>query len=214
MNLTVMLKVPGETLRLCISLLIVWKKVSMEHTDSYLIEKCLEGDRSAFAEIVERYKKQIYSITYSMTHNHADADDLSQDTFIKAYENLGKFKLNTNLRSWLCRIAVNSCIDYIRHKKRSPEDFVSDEVTKNISRPNDNPYNNVESQEVMNNIYEAVNSLPKNQKIVVTLREIQGMELKEIAEIMECSENTIRWRLHSARKKLQKKLAFYLGTCS
>jgi RNA polymerase sigma-70 factor (ECF subfamily) len=182
----------------------------MEYKDSYLVERCLEGDRSAFAIIVERYKRQIYSITYSMTRNHADADDLSQDAFIRAYENLRKFNLGTNFRSWLCRIAVNLCIDHLRHEKRFPEDSLDDQ-SETLPSQNPDPQYSLESSELMENIMAAVDSLPADQKTVVILREMQGLELKEIAEIMKCSESTIRWRLHYARKKLQKKLQSYVG---
>lgn len=182
----------------------------MGYEDSYLVEKCLEGDRSAFAAIVDRYKRQIYSITYSMTRNHADADDLSQDTFIKAYENLRKFKLGTNFRSWLCRIATNSCIDYLRRKKRSSEDGLDDQAEL-LPDQNPGPQENLESSELMENITAAVDSLPKDQRTVVIMREMQGFGLKEIAKIMKCSESTVRWRLHYARKKLQKKLQGYLN---
>ncbi len=182
----------------------------MEYKDSYLVEKCLQGDRSAFAIIVERYKRQIYSITYSMTHNHADADDLSQDAFVKAYENLRRFKLGTNFRSWLCRIAVNSCIDHLRHKKRFRENSLDDQ-SEVLPDHNPGPQADLESGELMDNIMAAVDSLPADQKTVVILREIEGFELKEIAEVMKCSESTIRWRLHYARKKLRKKLEGYLN---
>lgn len=181
----------------------------MGYEDSCLVEKCLEGDKSAFATIVDRYKRPIYSITYSMTHNHADADDLSQDTFIKAYENLRKFKLGTNFRSWLSRIAVNSCIDHLRRKKRLSEDGLDDQV-KLLPDQDPNPQDNLESSELMENITAAVDSLPKDQRTVVIMREMQGFGLKEIAKIMKCSESTVRWRLHYARKKLQKKLQGYL----
>jgi RNA polymerase sigma-70 factor (ECF subfamily) len=144
-----------------------------------------------------------------MTRNHADADDLSQDTFIKAYENLRRFNLGTNFRSWLCRIAVNLCIDHLRHKKRFPEDSLDDQLEL-PSRQNLNPHNNVESSELMENIMTAVDSLPADQRTVVILREMQGLGLKEIAEVMKCSESTIRWRLHYARKKLRKKLQSYV----
>ena len=181
----------------------------MGYEDSYLIEQSLQGDKSAFAAIVDRYKKQIYSITYSMTRNHADADDLSQDTFVKAYENLRKFKLGTNFRSWLSRIAVNSCIDHIRRKKRFSEDPL-DAQAETLPHGNPNPQDELESSELMENITKAVESLPKSQRIVVVMREMQGFGLKEIAEILKCSESTVRWRLHYARKKLQKKLQGYL----
>ena len=182
----------------------------MGHEDSYVVEKCLQGDRSAFAVIVDRYKKQVYSITYSMTRNHADADDLSQDTFIKAYQNLRKFKLGTNFRSWLSRIAVNSCIDHLRHKKRFSEDSL-DAQAEVLPDGNPGPQGELESGELMENITEAVDSLPQSQRIVVVMREMQGYGLKEIAEILKCSESTVRWRLHYARKKLQKKLQNYVN---
>jgi RNA polymerase sigma-70 factor (ECF subfamily) len=181
----------------------------MADKDSRLVELCLQGDRSAYASIVEKYRKQIYSIVYSMTRNHADADDLSQDTFIRAYENLHRFKLGTNFRSWLFRIASNLCIDHLRHKKRFPEDNLDDQAELPSDRKN-NPHNNLEASELMDNITAAVNTLPANQRIVVVLREMQGMGLKEIAKMLNCSESTIRWRLHYARKKLREKLSTYL----
>ena len=187
-----------------------YEKLIMGNEDSCLVEKCLEGDKSSFATIVDRYKRQIYSITYSMTHNHADADDLSQDTFIKAYENLRKFRLGTNFRSWLSRIAVNSCIDHLRHKKRLSEDGLDDKVEL-LPDQDPDPQGNLESSELMENITTAVDSLPKDQRTVVIMREMQGFGLKEIAKIMKCSESTVRWRLHYARKKLQKKLQGYLN---
>lgn len=179
----------------------------MECEDSYLVERCLQGDKAAFASIVERYKKRIYSITYSMTRNHADADDLSQEAFIKAYENLHRFKPGTNFHSWLRRVAVNLCIDYLRHKKRFPENGLDDHPEMPSSH---NPQNNVESSELMDSIMAAVDSLPIDQRTAIILREIQGLGSKEIAEVMNCSESTIRWRLHYARKKLQKKLQAYM----
>ena len=182
----------------------------MEYEDSYLVEKSLEGDKSAFATIVDRYKKQIYSIAYSMTHNHADADDLSQDTFIKAYENLRKFKLGTNFRAWLYRIAKNLCIDHLRRKKRFSEDDL-DAQASSLPDGNPGPQEDMEASELMENITTAVDSLPKDQHTVVVLREMQGLGLKEIAKIMNSSESTVRWRLHYARKKLQKKLQGYLN---
>jgi RNA polymerase sigma-70 factor (ECF subfamily) len=181
----------------------------MEYEDSYLIERCLQGDRSAFGIIVERYKRRIYSITYSMTRDHADADDLSQDTFVKAYENLRRFSLGTNFPSWLCRIAVNLCIDHLRRKKRFPEDRLDDQP-ETLSGQNFNPHQDLESSELMEKIMAAVDSLPTDQRTVVILREMQGLGLKEIAEVMKCSESTIRWRLHYARKKLRKKLQSYV----
>lgn len=179
----------------------------MGYEDSCLVERCLQGDRSAFADIVERYKRQIYSITYSMTHNHADADDLSQDTFIRAYENLRRFRLGTSFHSWLRRIAVNICIDHLRHKKRFPENGLDDHPEMPSGH---NPHNNAESNELMTSITKAVDSLPADQRTVVVLREMQGFGLKEIAGIMNCSESTIRWRLHYARKKLREKLQSYI----
>jgi RNA polymerase sigma-70 factor (ECF subfamily) len=182
----------------------------MENKDSYYVDRCLKGDKSAFAFIVDRYKKQMYSVAYSMTHNHDDADDLSQEAFVKAYENLGKFKLGTNFRSWLYRITVNLCIDHLRRKKRVREEQIDDRLEV-IPHNNPDPQENLESRELMKNIMAAMDSLPKAQRTVVILREIQGLDLREISEIMRCSENTIRWRLHSARKKLRKKLEGYLG---
>lgn len=181
----------------------------MEYTDSYLIEKCLQGDGSAFATIVDKYRKQVYSIAYSMTRNHADADDLSQDAFVKAYENLRKFKLGTNFYSWLCRIAVNLSIDHLRHAKRFSETSLDDQAEILPDR-NPNAQDDVEASELMTNIAEAVDSLPKAQRTIVILREIEGLGLNEIAEIMNCSASTVRWRLHYAREKLQKKLQNYM----
>ena len=182
----------------------------MQQTDSDLVERCLQGERTAFAAIVERYKARIYYIAYSMTHSHADADDLSQEAFIKAYENLHRFKLGTSFRSWICRIVVNLSIDHLRRKKRHPTDSLENHKFELVNRNQNNPHKDLLSKELMDNITAAIDSLPQSQKTVVVLREIERMELPEIAAIMQCSQSTVRWRLHYARKKLRNKLRVYL----
>ena len=180
-----------------------------------LVERFQNGEQEVFNELVNRYHGKIYNLVYKYVSNSETAKDLSQEIFIKAYRALPNFKRQSAFYSWLYRIAVNLCIDFIRQQKRgqtlSFEDLPaggSDEPTLNDVNPL--PPDQIETKELGQIIGQAVQQLPPKQQHVFNLRYHDGLQLKEIAAQLDRSEGTIKAHLHHAHKRLQTLLIPYL----
>lgn len=175
--------------------------------DIVLVRRVKNGDRNAFCQLVERYKERIYFITYRMTNNHADADDLSQEAFIRAYESIGSFKEQSSFFTWLYRITVNITINHLKKIGRRQK-FALDE---NISiEGSSNPGKISESRELHEVITKAIGSLPLKQRAIVELVILEGLSHRKAGEILGCPEKTVSWYLFQARKKLKEKLKSYV----
>jgi RNA polymerase sigma-70 factor (ECF subfamily) len=177
--------------------------------EEQLIEKVLAGDGNAFRGLVEAYQTRIYNIIYGMVHNRDDALELTQDSFIKAYKKLDTFKLGTKFYTWLCRIAVNTAIDFLRkNKNRQTLSFdegiaVQDASGFSDSHFDSNPERAAIQAETRQKILDAVDELPEDQKQILILKEIDGLAYKEISEVLNIPQGTVMSRLYYARKKLQ-----------
>ena len=187
---------------------------SLPTDEKELIERFQNGEQEAFNELVIRYQGKIYNLVYKYVPNSETAKDLSQEIFIKAYRALPNFKRQSAFYSWLYRIAVNLCIDFIRQQKRgqtlSFEDLPggNDEPVFNDVSPL--PPDQIETKELGQIIGQAVQQLPPKQQHVFNLRYHDGLQLKEIAAQLDRSEGTIKAHLHHAHKRLQTLLVPYL----
>lgn len=188
----------------------------MERSDQELVHECLRGDKEAFRELVERYQRKIASLAMGMVHNQDDAMEIAQETFIRAYENLERFKGESSFYTWLYRIAVNRAIDYRRRLRRQPSVSFEDLGAANDSdepfepRPKEEcltePQRATQSRQIGARVTEAIDELTPDHKAVILLREVEGLSYEEISRVMRCSKGTVMSRLHYARKKLQQKL--------
>lgn len=176
--------------------------------DIILVRRIKEGDRDAFGELVQKYKERIYFIAYRMTNNHADADDLSQEAFIKAYESIGNFREKSSFFTWLCRITINMTINHLK-KTGKKKVFTLDENIS-IEDTSSNPGEIAESRQLHEEITKAIDSLPLKQRAVVELAILEGLPHREIAKILGCREKTVSWRLFQARKKIKEKLSLFV----
>ncbi len=149
---------------------------------------------------MERYKKTVYYLSYRMVHDHEDASDLSQETFLKAYQGLRKFKRQSSFHTWLYRITVNLCINFLR-KKRSRY-YVELEKTHSVEYPD--VLHKLEMEELQERISDAVNELPEKQRIAVILRIYHGLSHKEISSILGCSVGTVKANYFHALRNLRK----------
>ncbi len=182
----------------------------MERTEALLIDDLREGDMTALAILVEKYQRLVYRVAVQITKNHEDADDVMQDTFLKVYESIHSFRNESTFETWLYRIVVNHALNVVKCRKRrreSPLSATSDtalrpELKRNTDRMND-PHLNAEKQELRKWVTQAVDSLPLKHRTVVILHEFEGLTHSKIASILNCSEGTVRSRLHYARKKLR-----------
>ena len=180
-----------------------------------LVERFQNGEKDVFNELVIKYQGKIYNLVYKYVSNSETARDLSQEIFIKAFRALPRFKRQSAFYSWLYRIAINLCIDFIRQQKRgqtlSFEDLTTggnDEMVFNDVSPL--PPDQVEAKELGHIIGKAVKQLPPKQQRVFNLRYHDGLQLKEIAAQLDRSEGTIKAHLHHAHKRLQTLLIPYL----
>jgi RNA polymerase sigma-70 factor (ECF subfamily) len=175
------------------------------------IERVAEGDHKAFAELVGRYKKKIYAIAFRMLGNHLDADEVTQETFVRLYARRADLKSVKYLSSFILRIAANYSIDLIRRRQKK---FVSvDELAflpdaqAQLSEKIASPDLSLENEEIMAILREAIQMLPPRQKLALVLHDIEGHSKLEIADSLGCPQATVRSNLHIARSKLKKWLA-------
>jgi RNA polymerase sigma factor (sigma-70 family) len=173
----------------------------MRMADRYLINKCLNGDSTAFGLLVDKYKESIYALAYSKLRNFHDAEDVTQETFIKAYQNLRKLRQWDDFHAWIYAIASNLCKDWIRANSRRPDcEFIEDQSAKSL-----NDYSSQENPAI-ELLHDALNSMPDTYQQVLTLHYLGGMDGAEIAEFLGMSPTSIWQRLSRARSLLRKEM--------
>jgi len=186
--------------------------------DRQLVRQAQEGDLSAFDELIRRYQERVYATIYHMTSNHEDANDLTQETFVKAYKALSSFKGDSGFFTWVYRIAVNKTINFLKQKKNRHNGFSLNDLDFNAEHDPDlvalvsdkNPRRDMGLAELQEKLNEAMQKLSDVHRLVVTLHDIQGLSHEEIGKIMDCNPGTVRSRLFYARQQLQGSLADYL----
>lgn len=189
----------------------------MERTEALLIADLCEGDETALAPLVEKYKRMVYRLAMQITKNHADADDVMQETFIKVYRSIRTFRKDAAFETWLYRIAVNEALNFVKRRDRQRESTLEtaseaeyEVITQYRAQIANDPHVHAEKAELRHHVTEAVNNLSVKHRTVVILHEFEGLTHAEIASILNCSEGTVRSRLHYARKKLRTLLKSYV----
>ena len=189
----------------------------MERTEALLIADLCEGDETALAPLVEKYKRMVYRLAMQITKNHADADDVMQETFIKVYRSIRTFRKDAAFETWLYRIAVNEALNFVTRRERQRASTLEttseaeyEAITRYRAQIASDPHVHAEKAELRHHVTEAVNNLSVKHRTVVILHEFEGLTHAEIASILNCSEGTVRSRLHYARKKLRTLLKSYV----
>ncbi|MBN1484450.1 MAG: sigma-70 family RNA polymerase sigma factor [Chloroflexia bacterium] len=164
------------------------------------ILQALQGNQQAFGQLVTRYQRPVYNLAYRMLGNAQDAEDASQEAFLRAYRALSSFKIGRKFSSWLLSIASNLCIDILRRRRYiwlSLED-----VSFRLSASTEDPGHNVLRQEHADQVQLLLGQIPEKYRLVVVLRYWYDLSYKEIAETTGLSLNTVKTRLHRARHML------------
>jgi RNA polymerase sigma-70 factor (ECF subfamily) len=184
-----------------------------DHAEEALVQAAQKGNVDAFTALVRRYQEEIYYGILGMTNSHTDADDLTQETFLMAYRNLKHFRQKSKFFTWVYRIAVNLTLN---HLKRMKKEKGKQELDENLSAGLDSegeissPEGSSLKKELRDRIKHAVDSLPLAYKAAFNLVVFQGLTHGEAARVLGCSESTVSWRMHKARKMLQARLRPYL----
>jgi len=182
-----------------------------------LVRHARRGDLKAYDELIKRYQERIYATLYHMTSNHEDANDLAQESFIKAFSALKSFKGGSTFYTWLYRIAVNKTINFLKQRKNKYHlslndiDFNAEHDPDLMALISDKtPTRDVALSELQKKLNEALLKLSEPHRMVVVLHDVQGLSHDEIADVMDCNIGTVRSRLFYARQQLQGQLADYL----
>ncbi len=182
-----------------------------------LVARAREGDLAAYDDLIRRYQERIYATIYHMTSNHEDANDLAQDSFLKAYQALKSFKGGSSFYTWLYRIAVNKTINFLKQRKNRQHlslndlDFNAEHDPDLVALVSEKtPRRDAGLTELQQKLNEALLKLSEPHRLVVVLHDVQGLSHEEIAKVMECNIGTVRSRLFYARQQLQAMLADYL----
>ena len=194
------------------------KKPEVTHSDEELVERFIGGEVDSFPKLVQRYEARIYSMAYGIIGSRDEAEDLSQEVFVKVYRNLRHFKGKSKFHTWIYRITVNVCLSARRKKRQSDRIISLNRLSGVGANPREveladetfSPQKVFRDRELASQIQSAVNSLPGILRITFVLREFEDLSYRELARVFRCSMGTVKSRLSRARENLRQTLTPYL----
>jgi RNA polymerase sigma factor (sigma-70 family) len=176
-------------------------------SDGELIERCLRKDNSAWEAIVARFRRKVFHIAYKFTGKHDEAEDLTQDIFLKVFKSLDKFNRDADFSTWLSSVARNYCIDNYRAGKREREVVVEDLVAFDLAPASfGNPHRALEDQDRRSFLRKGLDLLPEKLREAVVLRDLQGLSYQEMADRLALPEGTVKSRINRGREELARLL--------
>ena len=176
--------------------------------DLDLVRRVQRGDKTAFDLLVRKYQHRIGAVIGRFVSDHAEAQDIAQESFIRAYRALGNFRGDSQFYTWLYRIAVNTAKNHlVAHNRRPPTDDIEVETAEQFEsglrlRDNDTPERELMRQQMEQTVMRAVERLPQELQGAITMREVEGLSYEEIAERMQCPIGTVRSRIFRAREAI------------
>jgi RNA polymerase sigma-70 factor (ECF subfamily) len=192
--------------------------MSDREVDQVLVERAQQGDKRAFELLVNKYHRKLGRLLSRMVRDATEVEDITQETFIKAYRALPGFRGESAFYTWLYRIGVNTAKNYLVARKKQPvssdvqaedaENYEEGDLLRDISTPDAE----LQTKQIAQAVNEAVEALPEELRAAITLREIEGMSYEDIAQMMECPIGTVRSRIFRAREAIATKLRPMLGT--
>ncbi len=191
--------------------------MSLELSVADWVRRAQEGDVRAFEQLFQQYQRGIYNTIFQMVRNDADAADLTQEVFVRAYRALPRLQTPEAFTAWLYRIAVNLSRNWLRDRGRVrveslelPGEEGEEGNTREIADPTPDPEAQTQTREMQQRVQKAVAGLSPDHRAVVTMHHLQEMSVEEIARAMDCSIGTVKSRLSRARDHLKRKLAGYV----
>ena len=183
-----------------------------ENVDLELVRRVQRGDSAAFDLLVRKYQHRVVALIGRYVHDWSEAQDVAQETFLRAYRALGNSRGDAQFSTWLHRIAVNTAKNHlVAHKRRPPGEDIDIDDAENFEsalrlRDNDTPERELMRQEMEQTVMRAVEALPEELRTAITLREVEGMSYEDIAQQMQCPIGTVRSRIFRAREAIDAQL--------
>jgi RNA polymerase sigma factor (sigma-70 family) len=169
--------------------------------DKEWVSQVLQGNKQAYAHLIDKYKNKIYAVLLRMVHHPQDAQDLTQECFIKAYKYLHSYDSTGTFSAWLYRIAVNLCLDTLRKQARTPA--IQAETDERAITDHKSPETVYLQKESASEVHDLIRELPESYRIVLLLRYINDLSYKEISDVLDLPLHTVQVRLHRAKQKLR-----------
>lgn len=170
--------------------------------DKHYINLVLNGAINEYEVLVNQYKNFVYSLAFKMVKNSEDAEEVAQDSFLKAYKSLKSFNEDSKFSTWLYKITYNICLDYLRKNKIILADIYANDVVKNLDSDDITAIKLIEKKELKSAVQNCLNQLPNADAFLLSLYYYEDLSIKEIALIMNLNSNHIKIKLHRSRKKM------------
>jgi RNA polymerase sigma-70 factor (ECF subfamily) len=174
----------------------------MTTNDQVYIDNILNGDANAFTVLVDRYKDLVFTLALRMMKHREEAEEVAQDTFIKVYKSLNKFKGDSKFSTWIYRVAYNTCLDRIKKNKRQQYTVEINEYTEHQVKTMDNALDQLEAKEREQSIQDCLALLPSEDSFLLTLYYFEEQSLEEIGKVVGLKPNNVKVKLFRGRKKL------------
>ena len=179
--------------------------------ENELVKRVCMGETQLFRLLIERHQQHIFNLCYRMLQQFEEADDATQDTFLKAYRSLKQFRGDARLKTWLCRIARNECLNRLRHENMASLDQqLTTDYSFQIADSTSSPLELIEQQETQSIVHAAINKLPHPYRLAITLFHLNGLSYKEISQVMEIPMGTVKTHIFRARELLKSKLQAFV----
>ena len=176
-------------------------------SDAELIERCLRKDNTAWDAVVARFRRKVFHIAYKFTGKHDEAEDLTQEIFLRVFRSLEKFNRDADFSTWLSSVARNHCIDHYRASKREREVLVEDLVAFDLAPASSgNPHRALEERDRRSFVRRGLEMLPEKLREAVVLRDLQGLSYQEMADRLHLPEGTVKSRINRGREELARLL--------
>jgi RNA polymerase sigma-70 factor, ECF subfamily len=186
--------------------------------DAELVRRALARDGAAFRAIMQKHNRRLYRIARGILRNNADAEDAVQDAYVSAFTNLGSYRGESALATWLCRIVMNEALGRLQ-RKRTTLDIAAPEAARSeaeiiqfpLSTPNDDPERTMAQRQILQLVEQATDNMPEPFRLVFVARVIEGMSVEETSELLGIKPETVKTRLHRARRLLRDHLDKQIG---
>lgn len=179
---------------------------SYEHmtnfNDQYYINKIIEGDSNVFAVLVDQYKDLVFSLALKMLKNREEAEEVAQDTFVKLFKSLNKFKGDSKFSTWIYKVTYNTSLDRIKRNKREYDTIPIDDFSENQIKTIETVLDSIDESDRNKMIQDCIHLLPSEEGFLLTLFYFEEQSLEEISKIIDCNTNNIKVKLYRSRKKL------------